>query len=285
MAIITFVSEGIKETGQTMSISAIATAMAIEHNYRILLISTDFRDKTLEDCFWNNRRKKGIAGLTDLFTAKANIMDISNGLEGLVRTFTSNRASGDTIKSYTKPVLNERLDVLQAPKATAYVEYERLSQYYDQIAQTANEAYDLVLIDLSSKMSNENRQKVLNISDIIVVNLLQSMTSINNFLQLKTEDEFYKKNNVLLMLGRYNPGSRYSNKNVARYLKERSIPMVVPYNILFADECSEGRIIDYFLKVQKVEGFDNKDTYFINQLRGTIQMLEEKIQARLSGRI
>ena len=49
MSIITFVSEDIKETGQTISISAIATAMAIEHNYRILLFSTEFIDKTLEN--------------------------------------------------------------------------------------------------------------------------------------------------------------------------------------------------------------------------------------------
>ena len=80
MSIITFMSEDIKETGQTISISAIATAMAIEHNYKILLFSTEFIDKTLEKCFWNSSNR-----LTGLFT-KANVMDVSNGLEGLVRT-------------------------------------------------------------------------------------------------------------------------------------------------------------------------------------------------------
>lgn len=40
MAIITFWSESKKGTGQTMSAVAVATSMAIEHNYRILLIST-----------------------------------------------------------------------------------------------------------------------------------------------------------------------------------------------------------------------------------------------------
>ena len=62
MSIITFISEDIKETGQTTSISAIATAMAIEHNYRILLFSTEFIDKTLENSFWsaNNSKKMSI---------------------------------------------------------------------------------------------------------------------------------------------------------------------------------------------------------------------------------
>ena len=279
MSIITFISEDIKETGQSISISAIATAMAIEHNYRILLFSTEFIDKTLENCFWNSNNRR-----TGLFT-KANVMDVSNGLEGLVRTFASNRASAETIKSYTKPVLRDRLDVLQAPKTVDYKEYMNISSYFSQIIDVANGAYDIVLVDLSKKIPKQNRDKVLNISDLVVVNFNQNMTSINRFLKLKQNNEFYRKSNVLLNIGRYNPNSKYSNKNVARYLKEKNIPMVVPYNILLADECSEGKIIDYFLKVQRMEGYDNKDTYFVKQLRNTTQSLEYKMQEKMNGLI
>lgn len=52
MAIITFCSNETKETGQTMSLAATAAYMAIEHNYKILVISTDFNDLSLENCFW-----------------------------------------------------------------------------------------------------------------------------------------------------------------------------------------------------------------------------------------
>lgn len=279
MSIITFISEDIKETGQTISISAIATAMAIEHNYKILLFSTEFMDKTLENCFWNSNNR-----VTGLFT-KANVMDVSNGLEGLVRTFASNRASGDTIRSYTKPVLRDRLDILQAPKTVDFKEYMNVSSYFSQIIDVANGVYDIVLVDLSKKIPKQNRDKVLNISDLVVVNFNQNMTSINRFLKLKQNNEFYRKSNVLLNIGRYNPNSKYSNKNVARFLKEKNIPMVVPYNILLADECSEGKIIDYFLKVQRMEGYDNKDTYFVKQLRNTTQSLEYKMQEKMNGLI
>mgnify|MGYP005767931589 CR=1 FL=1 len=278
MSIITFVSEDLKETGQTISIAAIATAMAIEHNYKILLFSTDFADRTLENCFWNPNKRKSIF-------AKQNVLDISNGIEGLVRALSSNKLSGDIIKSYTKPVLSERLDVLEAPKTPNYAQYLNMAKNFSQIAEIANETYDMVLVDLSGKIAKEDRANMLNISDIVVVNLLQSMSSINNFMKLKNEVGFYRKSSVLLMLGKYNPNSKYSNKNVARYLKEKQIPMIVPYNILFADECGEGRIIDYFLKVQKIKGYDNKDTYFINQLRGTTQYLQYKIQEKLNGTI
>lgn len=277
MSIITFLSEELKETGQSMSISAIATAMAIEHNYKILLISTDFIDKTLENCFWNSNNKR-----FSLFT-KANVMDVSNGLEGLVRTFASNRASKDVIRSYTKPVLNERLDILQAPKTVNYKDYCNIANYYSQIAEVANSYYDIVLIDLSKKIPKEAKEKVLVISDLIVVNLLQNMNSISNFMKLKTQNEFFNKKNVLIMLGKYNPNSKFSNKNVARLLREKNIPMIVPYNILFADDCFDGRIIDYFLKIQRVQGYDNKDTYFIKQLRSTSEALEYKMQEKMNG--
>lgn len=279
MSIITFISEDIKETGQTISISAIATAMAIEHNYKILLFSTEFIDKTLENCFWNSNNR-----ITGLFT-KANVMDVSNGLEGLVRTFASNRASGDIIRSYTKPVLKDRLDILQAPKTVDFKEYINISSYFSQIVEVANQTYDIVLVDLSKKIPKQNKDKVLNISDLVVVNFSQNITSINNFLKLKQNNEFYRKNNVLLNIGRYNPNSKYSNKNVARYLKEKNIPMVVPYNILLSDDCTEGKIIDYFLKVQRLEGYDNKDTYFVKQLRQTVENLEYKIQEKKNGLI
>ena len=52
MAIVTFKSNELKETGQTLSIAAVATQMAIEHNRKILVVSTNFKDQTLENCFW-----------------------------------------------------------------------------------------------------------------------------------------------------------------------------------------------------------------------------------------
>ena len=66
----------------------------------------------------------------------------------------------------------------------------------------------------------------------------------------------------MLLLGRYNPHSRYSEKKCIKIFKEKNLPLTVPYNILFADECDGGKIVDYFLKIQKISGYDNKDTFF-----------------------
>ena len=58
MAIIGFWSGSKKESGQTVSIASIATQMAVEHNYKILLLSTNYNDDTLESCFWEKQRPK-----------------------------------------------------------------------------------------------------------------------------------------------------------------------------------------------------------------------------------
>ena len=51
MSVITFWSNGEEQTGKTVSMVAIATYMAIQHNYKILLISTGYKDEVLNNCF------------------------------------------------------------------------------------------------------------------------------------------------------------------------------------------------------------------------------------------
>ena len=48
MSVVTFWNSGKEQTGKTLSIAAISTYMAIEHNYRILVVSTGKDDKTLD---------------------------------------------------------------------------------------------------------------------------------------------------------------------------------------------------------------------------------------------
>ena len=56
MSIVTFWNNGKEQTGKTLSIAAISTYMAIEHNYRILVISTGYKDETLNRCFWEEKK-------------------------------------------------------------------------------------------------------------------------------------------------------------------------------------------------------------------------------------
>lgn len=279
MSVITFITKGKKESGQTLSVAAIASIMAIEHNYRILIMSTDFNDNTMEQCFFSPNLGRGIRGL---FTKNLN-EDISNGLEGLIRIFASNRVDAESIKSYTKPILRNRLDILQSPKTVDYKQYCNLSVYFSQIADYANSSYDMVLVDLSNKIPLENQKKVMDLSSLVVVGLNQTQNSMIEFEALKEQDEFYKRNNVLLSIGKYNMNSKYTAKNMGRYLKERNVPIVIPYNIFFADSCSEGKIIDYLLSLQILTSRKDRDGFFYDQVQRTVERIDYLRQAQEFG--
>lgn len=271
MAIVTFVNLNKKEKGQSLSVAAIAICLSIAHNYRTLIMSTDFNDNTLEGCFFDVN-KNTIANT--VFGSKSEESITQSGIDGLQAVFASNRATVDIIKNFTRPILNQRLDLLQSPKTKDYKDFLKTTTYYSQICEFANKAYDYLLVDLSKDTPEEERQKILNQSEIVVVSLSQNMKTIKQFAEVKAKDNFYNKKNVILLIEKYDKGSKYLAKNIGRYLREKSIPFVVPYNILFADKCSEGKIIDYILSIEKLDFNDGKDGYFYNEIKNDTESID-----------
>lgn len=60
MPIVTFWSNKEKTIGQTTTVAMVATVTAIEHNYKVLLISADFNDKIIEMSFGEQESNKDI---------------------------------------------------------------------------------------------------------------------------------------------------------------------------------------------------------------------------------
>lgn len=108
MAIVTFWSECKKEIGQTSTAIAVATQMAIEHNYKILLLST-YDTNDMEKAYWNEEKlNKGLKGIFGN-TKKVNI---DSGIQGLTKVALSNKLTPNIITNYSKIVFKNRLEVL-----------------------------------------------------------------------------------------------------------------------------------------------------------------------------
>ena len=60
----------------------------------------------------------------------------------------------------------------------------------------------------------------------------------------------------MLLLGRYDAHSKYNVKNVSRYLKEKRRILAIPYNTLYFESCSEGKVIDFFLRLKNIDETD-----------------------------
>lgn len=271
MPIITFYSTDNKETGQTVSMAALITYMSIQHNYKIIGISTSFRDETLENCFWNKaeEKKKRVRILADT--------TIDSGMDGLVRVIKSKKDTRNIIKDYAKVVFNGRLDILTSLRTKLYSEYKNMAPLYVNVLEMAKNEYDLVFVDLSKRVPENIRKQILENSDVIVVNINQGIKSINSFLKEKEENVIFQKQNVMLTIGKYDRFSKYNDKNIARYLREKDLLSVIPYNTLFFEACSSGEITDYFLKLRNIDKTD-RNAFFAKEIKNMTNNLIYKLQ-------
>lgn len=270
MAIITFLNNEQKETGQTLSSIAISTMYGIEHNLDILLVTTDFNDETVDSSYFV--KKKSV--LSFLGANPKMQSDFSNGADGLIRMFAANRASTEIIKSYAKPVLHDRLDILVPPQTTDLKQFKEQTKYYPSIIETASKAYDIVIVDLSQDVRQDAYNRILEISNIMIMMLRQNQKSIEDFLQLKMKNDFFNKNDVILGIGKYDNNSTYTARNIARHLREKQIPLSFPYNINYSDSCSKGKVIDYFLSTNSLTFKDGTEGFFYDELRKDIEIIE-----------
>ena len=180
MSIVTFYNSSIEQTGKTMSIAAIATYMAIEHNYRILVISTTNREDSLKRCFWEEKKKKKNLGIFGPNAA----LEVETGVEGLARVVKSNKISPNIITNYTKVVFKDRFEILlgcENPPSDGTV----IETMYPSIIKAANQYYDLVFVDLDENVDEETRKTIIYDSDIVVINMSQRLRSIDKFRELK----------------------------------------------------------------------------------------------------
>lgn len=275
MAIIAFWSNEEKETGQTMSMVALSTYMAIEHNYRILNVSTSFKDSTLEDSFFDLTKTEN---LVKTLSNNQTQVGLESGIEGLVKIINSNKTSNNIVSNYTKVAFKDRLDILCAPKTRDHEDYRRTASLYPSVLQVANRAYDLVFIDISKRMPQEQVKQVLELADVIIINLTQRLKIIDNFIMLKEKSQFFKSNKILLNFGRYDSFSKYNVKNTTRYMKEKKDVHVTPYNTLFFEACSEGKVREFFLRLRKIEDPEDRNTNFIEEISRTAKDLIFKMQ-------
>ncbi len=270
MSVVTFWSNGKEQTGKTMSIAAIATYMAIEHNKRILVISTANKKDALENCFWETKKNRKLIGL---FTSKNNYMDTQNGIDGLVKLMKSNKISSDIITNYTKIVFKDRLEILLGSKTI-----EDKSTYYPDIIKMANQFYDLVFVDLDNSINEFSRLQILKDSNLIIANVNQRLASIDEFNEACEEEEYLESNKVLVLIGRYDKYSKYNSKNITRYLGRKKEILTIPYNTLYFEATEEAGVPDMFLKFRNLTDLEDRNGFFIQEVKRASEAIIYKLQ-------
>lgn len=259
MAIISFWSGDKKESGQTLSMAAIATQMCVEHNMRTLIVDATFDDDTLERCFWNVKQSNGLSKKLN----KGKI-DIASGAEGLVSAVASNKTSPEIISNYTKIIFKNRLDVLPGLKTKILEEHEKSLMLYKDLLSAANKYYDLVFVDVSKTLRRETTKAILGASSIIMYSMPPNLKQIDYYIKLKGELPLLQKDNVIPLLTMSDEGSKYNPKNAARYIGERRGMATIPYNTLFMESASEAGVANMFLQLRLSKSALDKNSQFLS---------------------
>lgn len=259
--------------GTTSSSIAFATQMAIEHNIKVLLISTSLNDSLIKDSFWQEKKKKAFG----LFGGNNKNGVDTSGIEGLDRVIRSNKVSPDIITDYAKIVLTNRLEILLGIEGTEE-QYNMIKDRYSQVISLAGKYYDMVIVDLDKRVGKQTEIDILKESDIIITMLPQRAKKIQEVQKIINERDILKEENTIMTIGRYMEDTKYNAKNITRnLLKKRDIINTVPYNNLFFEATQEGTVIDLFLNFMRLK---DKDTNyaFIEELRKLYEVIKMKLE-------
>ena len=283
MSVITFWNNKNEETGKTMSLVAIATYMAIEHNTRTLVISTTNKEDKIKRCYWGEDEKKKKINL-GIFGPNKNTLDVETGIKGLEKMIKSNKITPNMITNYTKVIFKDRLEVLpgneekeNASEATK-LENKKVQELYPDLISLANQYYDRILVDLDYNIEPQIREKILKMSDVVVVNLSQRLSSIEKLKQEKETNELLKSPRTLLLIGRYDRFSKYNSKNISRYLKEKNRILTIPYNTLFFEAAEEAGVPDLFLNFKRMREDEDRNNIFIQEVKRATENIIYRLQ-------
>lgn len=271
MAIISFWSNGKTETGKAAAMAAVTTHLAMNHNYKILVLDTKYNDYFYQDCYWQEDKTIKIIHNQGTKT------NIASGISGLTKAILSNKTSPEIITNYTKLVFKDRLEILTDTKVEDKEDYEIHKKVFKDIARIASKYYDLVFIDIDASLDENTTNSLLEISDLIVANISQKMRQINSYIEAKKENIALVGKPIIPLVGKLDKNSKYTAKNITRYIKERDLVCSVPYNTLFFEACNEGEVADFFIKFRKVNSKD-RNALFLEEVKRTAERIIYKLQ-------
>ena len=273
MPIVTFWSNNEKAIGQTVSASVAATVMAIEHNSKVLLISANFNDEMMEKCFGVQETNKEIIKTL----IKKPQINLDSGINGLLKLADSNRVTPDNIHDYTKIIFKNRFEILYSPMniyddSSKAIVLEKLKN----IIINASRYYDQVIVDLAKGLRYQTQMEILNMSDVIVENIDQGFSTIEQFMKMPEYQNIMNK--IVWNICRHDKNSKYNSKNITRNILKRQMVCETPYNTLLLDAVQEGNVIELLIRFKTVKDDNDNNALFIKEIKDLVQTILLKYQ-------
>ena len=282
MSVITFVNNEKEQTGKTMSLVAIATYMAINHNEKILILSTTNKEDKIKSCYFEEQEVKKIR--KGLFGGKGpSILDTESGIEGIAKIARSNKLTPDIITNYTKVVFKNRLEIIlgsnRAKQNIEEAEIKRdISEEYVNLINIAKLYYDRIFVDLDDNLDEKIKQQIMDTSDLLIVCSNQWLNSINKLKDNKENIPLMQSKKVMFLVGKFDKFSKYNAKNITRYINEKNQILTIPYNTLFFEASNEAGVPDLFLRLKRISDSDDRNMAFLQEVKRATDAIIYRLQ-------
>lgn len=279
-SVITFINNLDEESGKTISLVAIATYMAINYNEKILVISTTNKEDKIKSCYFEEQQVKKLR--LGLFGDRTSTIDTESGIEGIAKMVRSNKLTPEVITNYTKVVFKDRLEIILGyqPKEEkqADIDVTEIDEEYPNLISIAKMYYDRILVDLDNNLSEELRQRIVDHSDLVIVNTSQNLNSIKKLKTKKENSPLLQSSKTLILVGRYDKFSTYNAKNITRFLGEKNQVLTIPYNTLLFEASNEAGVPDLFLRLKRISDIDDRNAIFMQEVKRATENIIYRLQ-------
>lgn len=279
-SVITFINNLDEESGKTMSLVAIATYMAINYNEKILVISTTNKEDKIKSCYFEEQQVKKLR--LGLFGDKTSTIDTESGIEGIAKMVRSNKLTPEVITNYTRVVFKDRLEIILGyqPKEGKQedIDVTEIDEEYPNLISIAKMYYDRILVDLDNNLSEELRQRIVDHSDLVIVNTSQNLNSIKKLKAKKENSPLLQSSKTLILVGRYDKFSTYNAKNITRFLGEKNQVLTIPYNTLLFEASNEAGVPDLFLRLKRISDIDDRNAIFMQEVKRATENIIYRLQ-------
>ncbi|TVX85652.1 hypothetical protein FPZ44_25030 [Paenibacillus agilis] len=188
------------------------------------------------------------------------------GIDALERLIRSQRLTPESVRNNTISLERNRLDLLLGTMKQNEELYDGLSKVIQDIFHTAGQYYHSVLVDLHHGNKNMITNALLESSDLVVVNLSQNMNQLEQFFEKEDWPAALDNKKMIIVLGHYDPKSKYTITNIKRHFKVQVPMFAVPYCSSFKDACNDKDILGWFIKNQNINK-KHPNYYFMSEVR------------------
>lgn len=252
--------------GVSANLAAVSIASVIRYPYSVITIENHLCSNNLGKAFLGCSHTKGTSEVG------TNYYD-GGGMEGLMRKIYRGDHHPGMLEAFLKRIISEHLYYIPQSKVLHGEIFDYEFNHCSHILLELIEDFaDVCFIDTACH-NNLSTKTILEESDLIVVNLCQKQSVLEDF--FVNYSSLISK--ALFIIGNYEFNKKLNVRRISSMyeIPEQSM-VIIPYNELFFDSFSEGSIVEFISRNYECLK-DNPNYIFIQSIKKAAHLIIKRV--------